>query len=157
MTPDNHPYHISAHEQIEAIKANDHGFLQWLYREYYPQTEAYVLQNSGTTDEAKDVYQEAFIAMWRNVQMNRFEPKNDHSLAAYLLQIAKHKWLDHLLNAFCSRSASISFTVAPAFCRATLLLTTSRQSRAVIAIDRFMLVSFFRCQAAFITLAQTFY
>ncbi|HMR93405.1 MAG TPA: sigma-70 family RNA polymerase sigma factor [Chitinophagaceae bacterium] len=96
MSSGNFPHHINSHEQVKAIRANDQPFLQWLYREQYPKTESFVLQNNGTAEQAKDIYQEAFIAMWRNVQLGRFVPKNEQSLPGYLLQIAKNKWLDYL-------------------------------------------------------------
>ncbi|MEO6682794.1 MAG: sigma-70 family RNA polymerase sigma factor [Ginsengibacter sp.] len=81
---------------IVAIKATNEEVLKNLYEENYHKVENYVLANSGTRQDAKDIYQEAFISLWRNIQMDKFFPENEHSINAYLFRIAKNKWLDHL-------------------------------------------------------------
>jgi RNA polymerase sigma factor (sigma-70 family) len=83
-------------EQSFAIKANDETVLKSFYENNYSKVEKYVLNNSGTADQAKDVYQEAFIAVWRNIQMDRFSPENEGALTGYLFQIARNKWLDYI-------------------------------------------------------------
>lgn len=81
---------------IEAIKANDQIALKQFYMSNYYKIEALVLKNSGSVDHAKDLYQESFIAVWKNLKTNRFEPKNETALQGYLYQIAKNKWMDVL-------------------------------------------------------------
>lgn len=81
---------------VKAIKDNDEAVLKSLYTVNYPKTERYVLENSGTEDEAKDVFQEAFVAVWRNIQLDKFRPENETALSGYLFQIAKFKWIDIL-------------------------------------------------------------
>lgn len=78
------------------VLANDDKALEALYTANFYKTEAFVLANSGTAEEAKDIYQEAFVAVWQNVKAGRFVPQKDSSLEAYLFQIAKYKWYDHL-------------------------------------------------------------
>lgn len=84
--------------QSSAIKANDEAALKSLYENNYRTIEKYVLNNSGSIEQAKDVYQEAFIVVWRNIQLDKFYPENENALAAYLCQIARNKWADHLLR-----------------------------------------------------------
>jgi len=79
-----------------AVLANDDKALETLYVTNFYKAEAFVLANSGTATEAKDIYQEAFIAVWQNIRAGRFVAQNDSSLEAYLFQIAKYKWYDHL-------------------------------------------------------------
>jgi RNA polymerase sigma factor (sigma-70 family) len=81
---------------FDAFKANDEVTLRTFYEDNYDKTEKYILNNSGTIEHAKDIYQEAFIAVWRNIQLDKFYPENEQSLAGYLYRIAKNKWLDHL-------------------------------------------------------------
>ena len=83
-------------DQLTAIKENNEAVLKMLYQENFPKIENYVLNNNGTAEEAKDIYQEAFIAVWRNIQLDKFTPANGTSLSGYLYQVAKNKWLDHL-------------------------------------------------------------
>ncbi len=82
--------------RINAIKANDEATLKHLYDNNYHSIEKYVLKNNGSTEQAKDIYQEAFIAMWRNIQLDKFYPENENALTAYLYQVARNKWIDHL-------------------------------------------------------------
>jgi RNA polymerase sigma factor (sigma-70 family) len=82
--------------QTAAVLANDDKALESLYTANFYKTEAFVIANSGTAEEAKDIYQEAFIAAWQNIKAGRFVPQNDSSLEAYLFQIAKYKWYDYL-------------------------------------------------------------
>lgn len=84
------------HKKSEANWAFNDKALEALYKNNYHKTEAFVVANSGTPEEAKDVYQEAFIAVWQNVRTGRFVQQNSHSIEAYLFQIAKFKWYDHL-------------------------------------------------------------
>lgn len=81
---------------IESIKNNDSKTLKQLYQSNYPKIEAYILKNSGNKDHAKDIFQEAFVTVWKNVKNNKFEAQNDSSIHGYLYTISKNKWLDHL-------------------------------------------------------------
>lgn len=90
---------ISLNNLLPAIKANDEQVLRQLYVAAYPSVARYVQKNSGTEDDAKDVYQEAFLAAWRNIQLDRFHATGSSGLSAYIFQIAKNKWIDHLRSA----------------------------------------------------------
>lgn len=68
---------------FSAFKANDEVALRIFYKENYCKTKNYVLNNSGTIEHAKDIYQEAFIAVWRNIQLDKFYPENGNSLEGY--------------------------------------------------------------------------
>lgn len=83
-------------QQIRGIKENDERVLQFIYRNNYSKVEHLVINNSGTADDAKDIYQEAFMAAWRNIRMDKFQPKNDTAISGYIFQIARNKWIDQL-------------------------------------------------------------
>ena len=87
---------MSVDEQLMAIKANDEKVIQELYMDNFDLVKLFVLRNNGTPDDAKDIYQEAFLSAWRNIRMDKFRPRQDGALEAYILQIARYKWLDHL-------------------------------------------------------------
>ena len=84
---------------IEAIKANNEHTLKHVYKDNFYKTQQYILNNSGSVDEAKDIFQEAFVTVWENIQDNKFVPKNTSSLNGYLYTVAKNKWLNHLNSA----------------------------------------------------------
>ena len=81
---------------IEEIKANNSITLKTIYRLNYPKVELLVLNNNGTKEHAKDIYQEAFIVTWNNIKNNHFIPQNESAIEGYLYTIAKNKWLDFL-------------------------------------------------------------
>jgi RNA polymerase sigma factor (sigma-70 family) len=81
---------------VVQIKNNDPNTLKSIYKKNYPKVEALVLKNSGNKDEAKDIFQEAFIVVWQNIRLNKFIPNNQNSVDAYLYAIAKNKWMDVL-------------------------------------------------------------
>lgn len=56
----------------------------------------FVLSNNGNEQQAEDLYHDAFIAAWRNVQLGRFEKRDTNSFANYVLAIAKNKWIDQI-------------------------------------------------------------
>ncbi|WP_162623288.1 RNA polymerase sigma factor [Confluentibacter sediminis] len=67
-----------------------------LYTSNYNKIELLVLRNSGTKEDAKDIYQDAFIAVWNNIKNNTFIPVNERAVQGYLYTIAKNKWMDIL-------------------------------------------------------------
>jgi len=83
-------------EWIVKLKANDDQALRTLYGACYPGIEHYILQNNGSKDDAKDIYQEAFIAMWRNIQLDKVSFTGLEQLQGYIFRIAQYKWLDQL-------------------------------------------------------------
>lgn len=84
---------------VEGIKSNDPLVLKQLYKENYTKVEVYILKNSGSVPQAKDIFQEAYLAMYQNVKLGQFHPDNDSALSGYLFRIAKNKWIDHLRSA----------------------------------------------------------
>lgn len=87
---------IKSNQFIEAIKVNDIVALKHLYKINYPKVEVLVLKNNGTKEHAKDIFQDAFLALWKNVKQDKFVPQNESSINGYLYTIAKHKWMDYL-------------------------------------------------------------
>jgi len=81
---------------VSAIKRNDSTILKRIYASNYPKIEALVLTNSGTKEHAKDIFQEAFLAVWQNIKQDKFVPKSESSINGYLYTIAKNKWMDVL-------------------------------------------------------------
>lgn len=87
---------LSSKNLVVLIKNNDSDILKQLYGSNYIKVRRYVLRNNGDEQQAKDVYQEAFLAMWRNVRDDKFTEDSKGNIGGYLFQIAKYKWLDYL-------------------------------------------------------------
>lgn len=103
--------HINEFGQINAIKANNNAALKDLYQDNYYRIEKYVVNNNGSKEDAKDIYQDAFIAVWRNIQLDKFYPENENALAGYLYRIAKNKWLDYLRSGHFKKTVTLTESV----------------------------------------------
>lgn len=79
---------------INQIRSGDHS--KAFYRLYkgFSAVRKYVVQNSGTTDDAKDIFQDALIVLNEKVKQPDFELSAN--LTTYLFAIAKNKWLCEL-------------------------------------------------------------
>lgn len=65
-----------------------------LYRTYYPVIERFILANSGSEDDAKDIFQETLLVFNRNLSNENFNLTS--SLKTYLYSISKNLWLKSL-------------------------------------------------------------
>lgn len=71
--------------------------LRALYTKHFPAVRQYVLQNSGTSNDAQDVFQEAVTVLWMSVKEGRLVPDADPG--GFLYRVAKNKWLDVVRSA----------------------------------------------------------
>lgn len=75
---------------IQAIReGNPRRGLEEIYT-FFPKVRAYVQQNSGDEELAKDVFQEAIIVFYEKVQSNDF--KLTSSITTYVFAICKNIW-----------------------------------------------------------------
>ena len=100
---------LNQSELICAIKSNESDVLKHFYTTNYKKVELLILNNSGSIEHAKDIYQEAFITVWTNVKNDKFTPKNDTALQGYLYKIAKNKWLDVLRSKSFKNSKPLNY------------------------------------------------
>jgi RNA polymerase sigma factor (sigma-70 family) len=69
---------------------------EFLYTEYQAQAIQIIRQKGGSEEEARDIFQEAIIALWQNMQQGSFQKRSNVKLNSYLIQICKFKWYDKL-------------------------------------------------------------
>jgi RNA polymerase sigma factor (sigma-70 family) len=81
-------------EIILGLRNNDSKILRVLYKKNFPSILKYILTNSGSEEEARDVFQESMIVLYRNAQKENFELSS--SVQTYLYAIAKRLWLKKL-------------------------------------------------------------
>ncbi|UZD22871.1 sigma-70 family RNA polymerase sigma factor [Algoriphagus halophytocola] len=87
---------LSQEQLIQGIKENQRDVMSGLYLEVFPKVRSYILQNSGDEDQAKDIFQEAFLVAWQKVKNGDFQPQNATAMQGFLFQVSKNKWLDWL-------------------------------------------------------------
>ncbi|HHM21319.1 MAG TPA: sigma-70 family RNA polymerase sigma factor [Bacteroidetes bacterium] len=54
----------------------------------------FVKKNNGTTEEAKDVFQDSIVAFYENIQAGKF--KGESTVSTYIYSIAKFIWMNRL-------------------------------------------------------------
>lgn len=79
---------------IAAFKAGDKQVIQELYDQLFPALKQWLTQNSGSEEDAEDVFQEALVAAFRKLQDPTFHL--NHELTTYIFAIAKKLWLQKL-------------------------------------------------------------
>lgn len=83
-------------EFIEGLRNNQDVVLRALYKKYYNLVLKYVVNNSGNSEAAADIYQETIIVLYENVQKPGFEL--NCQLQTFIFSIAKRLWLKQLRN-----------------------------------------------------------
>lgn len=63
---------LSQEELIRGIKENERRVMSSLYIEVFPKVKSYIIQNNGDEDQAKDIFQEAFLVAWQKVKNGDF-------------------------------------------------------------------------------------
>jgi RNA polymerase sigma factor (sigma-70 family) len=103
-----HKTNLSQEQIVSAIKNNNEIVLKSLYTNNYHKVEYLVLNNNGSLEQAKDIFQEAYIAVWKNIKSNSFVPKNETAINGYLYTIAKNKWMDYLRSSEYKKKVSLT-------------------------------------------------
>ena len=81
-------------EQIRLLQNGDDRILQVIYRQYYQTIVNLVMNNSGSLQEAKDIYQETLIIFYEKVKDENFEL--NCKLKTFLYSISRNLWLKQL-------------------------------------------------------------
>ena len=79
---------------IDGLKTGNEKALKALYKKYYNLVLKIVVNNSGSSEAAKDVYQETIIVLFENVQKPGFTL--NCQLQTFVYSIAKRLWLKQL-------------------------------------------------------------
>lgn len=79
---------------LEGLRSGNSEVLTALYKKYYNIVLKLVVNNSGSSDAARDVYQETIIVLFENAKKPAFEL--NCQLQTYIYSVAKRLWLKHL-------------------------------------------------------------
>jgi len=81
-------------ELISLMRNSDDAALEFVYKKHYNMIEQYVLKNSGSKEDVKDLYQDAFVVFYHKLKQPDF--KMSSSIGTYLFSVAKNLWLKRL-------------------------------------------------------------
>lgn len=81
------------HKYIIALLENDESVIRSIYRQFAGLVNSYVQRNSGTAADAKDIFQEALVDLFRMAEKGFVL---DRPFKVYFLAMCRYKWLDKL-------------------------------------------------------------
>lgn len=81
-------------ELLRGLATNDTIAIETIYRESYPVVQAYIVKNNGYADDARDIFQEAMIVLYENVQSSSFNL--NCQIRTYLYSVCRRLWLKKL-------------------------------------------------------------
>lgn len=81
-------------EIFERISRGDEKSLEFLYRKYYRMMTKLVITNSGTEEEARDIYQEALVVFWQKATSGNLVLTS--KISTYIYSICQNLWRKEL-------------------------------------------------------------
>ncbi|HEX7015002.1 MAG TPA: sigma-70 family RNA polymerase sigma factor [Cyclobacteriaceae bacterium] len=81
-------------ELFERIRSGDEKALEFLYKKYYRMMTKMVITNSGTEEEARDIYQDALIVFWQKATSGNLVMTS--KISTYIYSICQNLWRKEL-------------------------------------------------------------
>lgn len=79
---------------LEGLAGNDREAIETIYRENYTMVQAFVLNNNGNPEEARDLFQEAMVVLFEKSVSGNFELHCQ--LKTYIYSVCRRLWLKRL-------------------------------------------------------------
>jgi RNA polymerase sigma factor (sigma-70 family) len=79
---------------FKGIREGDSQTLETVYKSFFPGIKSFVLQNSGSVEEARDLCQEAIIVLYEKLQKS--EAGLQCSVKTFLYSVTRNLWLKKL-------------------------------------------------------------
>jgi RNA polymerase sigma factor (sigma-70 family) len=97
---------------LQGFASKDKKAVEAIYRENYNMIQALIINNNGSADDAKDVFQEAMIVLYEKVRSGTFEL--NCQIKTYVYSVCRRLWLKRLqqLNRYSPPVESLE-SVAP--------------------------------------------
>jgi len=81
---------------LAGLAKNDKKAVEQIYKENYSLIQALIINNNGSADDAKDIFQEAIIVLFEKVQTGNFELHCQ--IRTFLYSVSRRLWLKRLLH-----------------------------------------------------------
>ena len=85
---------VDEKEIFERIQKGDEKALEVIYKKYYRMMTKLVITNSGTEDEARDIYQDALIVFWQKARSGNLVLTS--KISTYVYSICQNLWRKEL-------------------------------------------------------------
>ncbi|MBX2875977.1 MAG: sigma-70 family RNA polymerase sigma factor [Saprospiraceae bacterium] len=83
-------------EIFDGIARRDNRTFLYLYNEYQGQIQRMVEKNSGSVEDALDIFQEGIIALWTNIKQGKFQLRDNAKVSSYLFSLCRNLWISKL-------------------------------------------------------------
>jgi RNA polymerase sigma factor (sigma-70 family) len=83
--------HPSNSDLIKGIRNHDSSILRYVYEFHYPVIEGYITHNQGSREQARDIFQDAMIIIYKKIRSNELELSC--KFGTYLYAICKNIWM----------------------------------------------------------------
>jgi RNA polymerase sigma factor (sigma-70 family) len=96
---------------LKGLAEDDTKAVETIYRNNFNMVQSFVLNNNGTYDDARDIFQEAMIVLYENAKLETFVLTCQ--IKTYIYSICRRLWLKRLqhLNKFSVQVDSLEETV----------------------------------------------
>lgn len=81
---------------LQGLARNDKKAIETIYKENYNLIQAFVINNNGSADDAKDIFQEAMIVLYQKVQSGSFEL--NCQIKTFVYSVCRRLWLKRLMQ-----------------------------------------------------------
>jgi RNA polymerase sigma factor (sigma-70 family) len=80
--------------QLEGLAKNDKEIIESIYGAHYNMVQSLVINNSGSYDDARDIFQETMIVLYEKARSGSFEL--NCQLKTYIYSVSRRLWLKKL-------------------------------------------------------------
>ena len=85
---------INEKSLLEGLAASDKKAVETIYQDNYNMVQSLVINNNGSSDDAKDIFQEAMIVLYEKVRSGSFEL--NCQIKTYVYSVCRRLWLKRL-------------------------------------------------------------
>jgi RNA polymerase sigma factor (sigma-70 family) len=102
---------INEKELLIGLARNDRNAVEIIYRENFNMVQSLVVNNNGSADDARDIFQEAMIVLFENAKKEGFEL--NCQIKTYIYSVSRRLWLKRLqhLGRYATDVGNIEATV----------------------------------------------
>jgi RNA polymerase sigma factor (sigma-70 family) len=87
---------INEKSLLQGLARNDKKAVETIYKENFNLIQALVLNNNGSAEDAKDIFQEAMIVLYEKVQTGTFEL--NCQIKTFVYSVSRRLWLKRLMQ-----------------------------------------------------------
>jgi RNA polymerase sigma factor (sigma-70 family) len=85
---------ISEQKLLDGLALNDRTAVETIYRQHFHMIQSMIINNNGSSDDARDIFQEIMIVLYEKVKSGAFEL--NCQLKTYLYSVGRRLWLKRL-------------------------------------------------------------